>query len=54
MLKELVSQEDPAKPLNDESLVSLLADKDIAISRRTVAKYRKDLGIPSAGKRKRY
>ncbi len=54
VLKELVSQEDPAKPLNDESLVSLLADKDIAISRRTVAKYRKDLGIPSAGKRKRY
>lgn len=54
VLKEIVSKEDPAKPLNDESIVALLQEKDIVISRRTVAKYRKDLGIPSAGKRKRF
>ncbi len=54
VLRELVSGEDPVKPLNDESLAELLAAKDINISRRTVAKYRKDLGIPSAGKRKRF
>lgn len=54
VLKEIVNKEDPAKPLNDECIVEALQEKDIIISRRTVAKYRKDLGIPSAGKRKRF
>ncbi|MEG2638594.1 MAG: RNA polymerase factor sigma-54 [Clostridiales bacterium] len=54
VLKELVDNEDVAKPLNDECLVTLLEEKGIFISRRTVAKYRKDLGIISAGKRKRF
>ena len=54
IMKDLIDHEDPANPLNDESLVELLKKQDILISRRTVAKYRKDLGILSAGKRKRY
>ncbi len=53
-LKELVDKEDPNRPLNDQTLVKLLEKQDICISRRTVAKYRKDLGIQCAGKRKRF
>lgn len=53
-LKCLVDGEDPEKPLNDEKILALLEKQGISISRRTVAKYRKDLGILSAGKRKRY
>ena len=52
-LQELVDQEDKNKPLSDQKLVELLKKKDeIAISRRTVAKYRDLLGIPSSSKRK--
>ncbi|MDO4542325.1 MAG: RNA polymerase factor sigma-54 [Bacillota bacterium] len=54
VLKALVEKEDPGKPLNDEKLADLLEAQGISISRRTVAKYRKDLGILSAGKRKRF
>ncbi len=53
-LKDLVDKEDAARPLNDQTLVKLLEEQDIFISRRTVAKYRKDLGIQCAGKRKRF
>ena len=52
IMKDLIDHEDPASPLNDESLVELLKKQDILISCRTVAKYRKDLGILSAGKKK--
>ncbi|HIF1660879.1 hypothetical protein KJW59_19075, partial [Enterococcus faecium] len=38
----------------DQKLVELLKKDEIAISRRTVAKYRDLLGIPSSSKRKRY
>ena len=53
-LQELVDQEDKSKPLSDQKLVELLKKDEIAISRRTVAKYRDLLGIPSSSKRKRY
>ncbi|NTK23536.1 RNA polymerase factor sigma-54 [Enterococcus faecium] len=53
-LQELVDQEDKNKPLSDQKLVELLKKDEIAISRRTVAKYRDLLGIPSSSKRKRY
>ena len=43
-----------AKPLSDAKLAKLLADKGLEISRRTVVKYREQLGIPSSVKRKRY
>lgn len=53
-LQELVDQENKAKPLSDQKLVELLKKEEITISRRTVAKYRDLLGIPSSSKRKRY
>lgn len=51
-LFRLVMNEAIATPLTDDQLVSLLADAGIRISRRTVAKYRSDSGIPPAWRRK--
>lgn len=53
-IQELVNQEDKSKPLSDQKIVELLKKDKILISRRTVAKYRDLLGIPSSSKRKRY
>lgn len=53
-LKEVIDAEDKAKPLSDETLVEQLKSKGIEIARRTVAKYRGQLGIPSARLRKTY
>jgi RNA polymerase sigma-54 factor len=51
----LVDGEDKLKPLSDSEIMSILEKEDaIVISRRTVAKYRDQLGIPSSSKRKRY
>ena len=49
----LVTAEDPRHPLTDLQLVEQLSAEQIAIARRTVAKYRSCLHIPPAGKRKR-
>ena len=53
-IQELVEEEDKGKPLSDQKIVELLKKDEILISRRTVAKYRDLLGIPSSSKRKRY
>ncbi|PYZ95800.1 RNA polymerase sigma-54 factor [Alteribacter lacisalsi] len=54
-LKRLVDQESKNKPLSDQKLADLLkSDYDIRISRRTVAKYRDEMHIPSSSRRKRY
>ena len=53
-IKELVDAEDPAKPLSDQEMVGLLKEKGINISRRTIAKYRDEIGIPSSSRRRRY
>ena len=51
----LIEKEDPKKPLSDEHLAKLLAEReDINIARRTVTKYRKMLGIASSSKRRRF
>ncbi|MBT2657379.1 RNA polymerase factor sigma-54 [Bacillus sp. ISL-18] len=51
----LVAQENKEKPLSDQEMVELLkGQKGILVSRRTVAKYREQLGIPSSAKRKRF
>ena len=47
-LKALVEGENKAKPFSDEQLAKLLAEDGISISRRTVAKYRTELGIGGA------
>lgn len=52
-IKEWVSQEDGRKPYSDRQLAVLLANQGIRISRRTVTKYREQLGISSSFKRKR-
>lgn len=52
-LKKLIAQEPPHKPLSDARLVALLADDDITVARRTVAKYRESMGIPASSERKR-
>ncbi len=52
-IKEFIDGEDPAKPLSDNKLMQLLEDRDITIARRTVAKYREALGIPSSSERKK-
>lgn len=54
MLEEIINGEDSSKPLSDEAISKLLKQKGIRISRRTVAKYRQELGIPSTMARKRY
>ncbi|ADL08586.1 RNA polymerase factor sigma-54 [Thermosediminibacter oceani] len=54
MLKEMISREDPYNPLSDQKISDNFKKNGIIISRRTVAKYREELGIPSSAKRKRY
>jgi RNA polymerase sigma-54 factor len=53
-LKEIIDAEDKSKPLSDEKLMAELAKNGIDIKRRTIAKYRDQLEIPSARKRKQY
>ena len=52
ILEELISEENKKKPLADISLSSLLKQKGYPLARRTVAKYREQLGIPVARLRK--
>lgn len=53
-LLQLIRDEDGAHPLSDEKLCRLLAEQGVEISRRAVAKYRAELGIPAAaGRRKK-
>lgn len=54
LLQKFIHEEDKSKPLSDAKIVKKLAEKDIVISRRTVAKYRESLNIESSSARKRY
>lgn len=53
-LKEIIDVEDKAEPLGDDKLAAALKERGINIARRTVAKYRDQLGIPSAKLRKTF
>ncbi len=53
-IKKYISDENDHEPHSDQKLVELLAQQDIIIARRTVAKYREMLGILSSSKRKKY
>lgn len=53
-LQDVIDQEDKAKPLSDDALAEKLKERGIEIARRTVAKYRGQLGIPSARLRKQF
>ena len=52
-IQKLLSEEDPRAPYSDQQLVELLKKQNIDIARRTVAKYREMLRIPSSSKRKK-
>ena len=52
-LKNLISTEVSSKPLSDEKIADVLSDQGIDVARRTVAKYRDMLSIPSSAERKR-
>lgn len=55
VLKKLIDEENKQKPLSDQEIVSILKEEHgILVSRRTIAKYRDQLNIPSSSKRKRY
>lgn len=53
MLKDVVDSENPDKPYSDQRIVELLNGQGINIARRTVAKYREEMGIPTKSQRKR-
>ncbi len=53
MIKKLVAQEDTRKPLSDNKIADLLLKEGIEVARRTIAKYREGLNIPSSSDRKR-
>jgi RNA polymerase sigma-54 factor len=53
-IKQLIDNEDSKKPLKDGQIVNLLKMDGISIVRRTVAKYRQNLGIPRHSQRKQY
>ncbi|MDT8858720.1 RNA polymerase factor sigma-54 [Alkalihalobacillus sp. MEB130] len=54
-MKELISTENKQKPLSDAKIVTWLQnEKNTTVSRRAIAKYRDELGIPSSSKRKRF
>jgi len=54
IIETIIEQEDPTKPLSDRKIVDLLAEKEIKLARRTVAKYREELGISPTNLRRRY
>jgi RNA polymerase sigma-54 factor len=54
VLKEMISGEDPYEPFSDQQLCEQLQAKGVNIARRTIAKYRKEIGVPSMRQRKRY
>ena len=53
LIKKLIAAESPAKPLSDSKLAAILSQEGIKVARRTVAKYREAMAIPSSNERKR-
>ncbi len=53
LIKQLVEEENPLKPLSDTQIVDLLAQKSFVVARRTIAKYRESLRIPAVHLRRK-
>ena len=53
-MRRLIEEEDPRAPLSDDDVVAALARRGWRVARRTVAKYRGELGIDSSYRRRRY
>ena len=54
MIADIVAGEDPSSPLSDQDIVAALVAKGLTIARRTVAKYREELGLLPSNLRRRY
>ncbi len=54
IISQLIDEEDKQRPLSDQKIADILGDRGVRIARRTVAKYREQLGIPTARYRKRF
>jgi RNA polymerase sigma-54 factor len=54
MIADIVAGEDPGAPRSDQEIVGLLQEKGLKIARRTVAKYREELGLLPSNLRRRY
>ena len=54
LLQDIIKSEDPQKPYSDQKISDVLQKKGVHVARRTIAKYREELGIPNTGARKRY
>jgi len=52
-IRKLIAAETPGKPLSDSRLAGLLAEDGIQVARRTVAKYRESMKIPTSSERRR-
>lgn len=52
-VRKLIEEEDPRKPLTDDQIAAMLQAQGIQLTRRTVAKYREDMNIPSTHQRRR-
>ena len=52
MIKDIVEEEDKKKPLSDEKIANIISTKGVKVARRTIAKYREQLNIPSTRGRK--
>ncbi len=52
-IRKIIADEDPLKPLSDNKVAEMLGQDGVRVARRTVAKYREALGIPSSSERKR-
>ncbi len=53
LIRNLIKQEGPKKPLSDSKIAAMLAERSFKVARRTVAKYRESMAIPPSSKRKR-
>ena len=53
LIRKLTADENPRKPLSDNKIAAILAEQNIKVARRTVAKYRESMAIPPSNERKR-
>ena len=53
IIRKLVAEENPARPLSDNKIANLLGEQGIKVARRTIAKYREAMHIPPSNERKR-
>ena len=53
-IKDIIDGENKKKPLSDDAISKMLKEKGVSVARRTVAKYREELGIPSSSRRKEF